>query len=72
MSDFVRVTVKATGGQTSLHRSTVEAEPDLYEVLEKPAVDASGVPLPGKPNKSPAPKKGAVSSRPSKSETTKE
>lgn len=73
MTDFVRVRVKATGGQTSLARVTVEAEPELYEVLDRPAVDASGRPLRGKPNQTPAPaKSGAVSSRPSKSETTKE
>lgn len=50
MPEFVRVRDKATGHQYTLGASTVEAEPHLYEVLKKPAVDTQGVPLPAKPN----------------------
>lgn len=49
--EYVWVKNKATSHQYPLSRDAVDAEPDLYEVLDKPAVDASGRPLPAKPNK---------------------
>ena len=48
MADFVRVKDKETGHEFSLAARSVNA--DLHDVLDKPAVDANGRPLPAKPH----------------------
>lgn len=46
MSEYVRVKVKDTGHRLSLRKSTVDANPDAFQVLKQDAVDHVGDPLP--------------------------
>lgn len=70
---FVRVIVKATGGEVSAPAAWLEAEPDLYEVLkDRPAVDASGAPLPSKPRVSKGASKSSAASKAGSSQAKSE
>lgn len=49
MPDFVRVKQAETGHELTVPREHFEAVPkDAYVLLDKPAVDAAGTPLPAK------------------------
>lgn len=50
--EYVRVKDKATKHELSIVRSAYDADPEPYELLEKPAAQADGTPLPAKHHKS--------------------
>jgi len=60
-TEFVRVKDPGTGHEVTVPRRVAEAE--KLTVLDKPALDSNGRPLPGKPHvelaKAPAPKADA-------------
>ena len=49
MPDFVRIKDKGTGHESTVSRARADRLGDAVEVLDAPAVDAVGRPLPGKP-----------------------
>lgn len=48
--EFVRVKDKDTGHEFSVVKSAYDADPAPYEVIDKPAVECDGTPLPPKHN----------------------
>lgn len=47
MPNYVRVRDKSTGHHYSVLEQVAAANPDAYQVLKQPAVNANGDPLPG-------------------------
>lgn len=47
MPEYVRVKDKDTGHHYTVLAQEVENNPDAYQVLKQPAVNANGDPLPG-------------------------
>lgn len=71
MPEYLRVKQADTGHELSLPREHVEAVgDDAYTVLDKPAVDEGGVPLPAKYKTTVA--KAAASRSGHRTDTTKE
>lgn len=48
MPDYLRVKQSDTGHELTVSRSMYDFAPDSYSVLDKPATDAGGNPLPPK------------------------
>lgn len=54
--DYLRVKQKGTGTELSILRHMYDFAPDAYDLLDKPATNAGGDPLPMKPRTSVAKK----------------
>ena len=64
-----RVKDKQTGHETTIGVITGgEVDTEVWEILDKPALDSNGVPLPGKPN---VPKSGIPTSSASSAKADK-
>ena len=48
MSDYVRVKVDGPDHEITISQDQYDAQPDAFKVLDKPAVDNGGVPIPPK------------------------
>ena len=48
MPEYVRVKQKETGAEVSIFRHMYDFAPDAYDLLDKPATNAGGDPLPTK------------------------
>lgn len=67
--EYVRVKDKGTRHELSIVRSAYDADPEPYELLEKPAAQADGTPLPAKHHKSLSNRKSGRTSDETEKET---